>query len=326
MESQSVATLILDQEGAVQAANGSVGDVSFAEASSGRRWPDCFQGWLPSPSLPELPDETMRRSRCFTPDGFPAVVDVIALPDATPQRQFLVTVRADEVSTLPLRLQQLCNVGEVSCGISHEMNNALTILCGWLEVMRGDMKEDHPQRGTIDLLRDEANRLATLARNLQEVARGDANSHEDLDVEKLLTEVTGLVRHEMERSRINLETSFEQGIPRVHGNSGRLKQALLNLLVNARQAMPEGGKITVAANRNQGSHVDLVVEDTGTGIPLEYQARVFRNFFTTKQGGTGLGLPITKRIIEDHGGTIELESNPGSGSRFTIRLPVGSKT
>jgi signal transduction histidine kinase len=326
MESQSVATLILDHKGVVQAANGSVGDVSFAQGSVGRLWPECFQGWLPAPSLPDQPDELARRSRCFTPEGFPAVVDVLNLPDATPERAFAVTIRADEVSTLSLRLQQLCNVGEVSCGISHEMNNSLTILCGWLDVIRGDMVEDHPQRATINLLREESNRLAALARNLQEVARGDTTGDEDLDVSKLLSEVTGLVRHEMDRCHIQLETRLDKEMPKVHGNSGRLKQALLNLLVNARQAMPEGGRIMLAADGNEGDHVNVVVEDTGVGIPMEVQARVFRTFFTTKPGGTGLGLPITKRIVEDHGGTIELESQPGRGSRFTIRLPVGSGT
>jgi two-component system sensor histidine kinase AtoS len=324
MEPQSVATLILDQTGAVRSANGSLGDVSFAEGTIGRAWSDCFQGWVPSPSLPDQPDELVRRSRSSTPEGFPAVVDIIALPDATPDRAFAVIIRADEVSTLPLRLQQLCNVGEVSCGISHEMNNALTILCGWLDVMRGDLTPDSTHLPTVDLLRDEASRLAVLSRNLQEVARGDVNGEEDLDVVKLLSEVTGLVRHEMERSRIRIETRWDENIPKVHGNSGRLKQALLNLLVNARQAMPEGGRITLTADGNEGDHVNLIVEDTGTGIPMEYQTRVFRTFFTTKPDGTGLGLPITRRIVEDHRGTIELESQPGRGSRFTIRLPAGS--
>jgi two-component system NtrC family sensor kinase len=222
---------------------------------------------------------------------------------------------------MPPRLQQLCAVGEVSCGVCHEINNALTIVCGWLEVLRGDLGSDSPHLPTIELLRREAERLALLTRNLQEVARGENETPVDLNLKELLDEVAGLVSNDMEKNNIVFKTDLDAELPSVRGSVGRLKQALLNLLVNARQAMPKGGEILLAAHKADGQ-VALSVQDNGCGIPMELHARIFNTFFTTKPDGTGLGLPITKKIVEDHGGTIQLESAPQLGSRFTIRLPV----
>jgi signal transduction histidine kinase len=126
----------------------------------------------------------------------------------------------------------------------------------------------------------------------------------------------------MEKNRIVVDSQIAPDLPTVCGSAGRLKQALLNLLVNARQAMPDGGRITISADRERDGRVAVAVEDTGCGIPSELHAHVFRTFFTTKSDGTGLGLPITKKIVEDHGGMIQMESEPGHGARFTIHLPT----
>jgi signal transduction histidine kinase len=230
--------------------------------------------------------------------------------------------RSDEVTALPYRLQQLCAVGEVACTVSHEMNNALTLVCGWLEVLRGELGENSPHSRTINVLREEAARTAELTRNLQEVARGASETPRDLDLNELLAEVTGLVRREMEKNRIVVDSQIAPDLPTVCGSAGRLKQALLNLLVNARQAMPDGGRIVITAGRERDGRVAVAVQDTGCGIPMELRSHVFRTFFTTKSDGTGLGLAITKKIVEDHGGAIQMESEPGRGARFTIRLPA----
>ncbi len=129
-----------------------------------------------------------------------------------------------------------------------------------------------------------------------------------------------------QQARIEIKCYVPTDLPRVSLDQELFKQALLNLFLNAQQAMPDGGMLTVQATSGTttepNSHVELCLIDTGSGMPPDMLSKVFRPFFSTKPGGTGLGLPTTRKIIEAHGGTIEVESELGRGTRFTIRLPV----
>jgi len=321
MELPALATVIVDNRGVISAADGA-GSGALGENLVGRAWADVFSGWGLPTALPEDPKAYPLLLRGVTPQGAAIFVEMFLLPPVGSQRLIAALFRTDEVTALPRRLQQLCAVGEVACSVSHEINNALTLVCGWLEVLRGDLGEGSPHLPTINLVREEAARTAELARNLQEVARGAAEPPRELDLKELLGEVAGLVRREMEKNRIAMDSRIAPDLPTVCGSAGRLKQALLNLLVNAQQAMPDGGSIILAAGQGPDGRVCVSVQDTGCGIPPELHSRVFRAFFTTKSDGTGLGLPITKKIVEDHGGTIRMESEPGRGSRFTILLPA----
>lgn len=322
MESLALATVVVDKGGVISAVDGAACGIVLGNDLVGRTWAEVFSGWSLPSALPEDPKAYPFLLRGRTPKGDPVFVEMLRLPQTAADRPIVALFRSDEVTALPHRLQQLCAVGEVACSVSHEMNNALTLVCGWLEVLRGELGENSPQLRTINLVREEAARTAELTRNLQEVARGASETPRDLDLNELLREVTGLVHREMERNRIVVDSQIAPDLPTVCGSAGRLKQALLNLLVNARQAMPDGGHILLTAGRERDGGVAVSVQDTGCGIPLELRSLVFRTFFTTKAGGTGLGLPITKKIVEDHGGVIQMESEPGHGARFTIRLPA----
>ena len=326
MESLALATVVVDTGGTISAVDGAACGIVLGNDLVGRTWAEVFAGWSLPTALPEDPKAYPFLLRGRTPKGDPVFVEMIRLPQNGAGRPIMALFRSDEVTALPYRLQQLCAVGEVACSVSHEMNNALTLVCGWLEVLRGELGENSPHLRTINVVRDEAARTAELTRNLQEVARGASETPRDLDLNELLGEVTGLVRREMEKNRIVVDSQIAPDLPTVCGSAGRLKQALLNLLVNARQAMPDGGRIVLTAGREGDGRVAVSVQDTGCGIPLELRAHVFRTFFTTKTDGTGLGLPITKKIVEDHGGTIRVESEPGRGSRFTILLPARTAT
>jgi signal transduction histidine kinase len=322
MESLALATVVVDNGGIISAVDGAACGVILEKDLVGRTWAEVFSGWgLPS-ALPEDPKAYPFLLRGRTPKGDPVFVEVFRLPHAGAGRATVAVFRSDEITALPYRLQQLCAVGEVACGVSHEMNNALTLVCGWLEVLRGELGENSPHLRILNVVREEAARTAELTRNLQEVARGASETPRDLNLNELLGDVTGLVRREMEKNRIVVDSQIAPDLPTVCGSAGRLKQALLNLLVNARQAMPDGGRIVLTADRERDGRVAVSVQDTGCGIPLELHSHVFHTFFTTKADGTGLGLPITKKIVEDHGGVIQMESEPGHGARFTIRLPA----
>jgi len=250
-------------------------------------------------------------------------VELLRLPaDDAAGASILALFREEQTSTLTSQQQHLGSVGEISAIVAHEINNALTLLTGWLDLIREDLPDDDPRRPTIQLLMGEAMRIGTLTRNLLDVRRACEEETVVLDLRSVLSEVLNFVHHEMEKGCIEVESRIAAELPPIRGSSGRMKQALLNLLVNAGQAMPSGGRLVVVAERDGTDHIRVDVEDTGCGIPEDALQRIFSPFFTTKRDGSGLGLPVTQRIIEDHKGTLRLESQPGKGTRFTLRLPA----
>lgn len=262
--------------------------------------------------LGEMPDTGRAETACLPADG-------LALPAADGERGM------EGADGIPARLQQLCGLGEISSNVAHEINNALTILSGWLEVLKSDLA-DSPSRPTVDLLLGEVERIGKLTRNLQQVARGAQEPPAELDLDRLLSEVADLVRCDMDKNQVALETRIAPDLPAIRGRVGGLKQAMLNLLVNARQATPPGGRIELCATPGPDGCVTVTVRDTGCGIPPELLDQVFQPFFTTKPEGTGLGLCITKRIIEEHGGALRLDSRPGEGALVTMELPARAGT
>jgi signal transduction histidine kinase len=151
-----------------------------------------------------------------------------------------------------------------------------------------------------------------------------------MDLTTLIQDVLILVEKDLQRYRIRLETRIE-GRPEAEVNSGQIQQVLLNLIVNARQAMPNGGTLTVGLKTSSDNSVaEISVKDTGTGIPAEKLQRIFEPFFTTKvadergQGGTGLGLSLARDVMETHGGRIRVESAVGVGTTFTLKLPLAN--
>ena len=147
----------------------------------------------------------------------------------------------------------------------------------------------------------------------------------DLDVNQLIRESLALLEHQLMKSNIHVESNLGRSLSYVHGNRGKLQQVFVNLLLNARDAMPGGGRLTIDTSMND-SIVLVDIRDTGVGITQENIKRIYDPFFTTKNTGkgTGLGLAVTYGIIQDHGGRIFVESTPGKGSKFTLSLPLVS--
>jgi len=140
-------------------------------------------------------------------------------------------------------------------------------------------------------------------------------------VDDLVNELVAFVRPELDRAGVTARVEAEDGAIEASLDESQLRQALLNLIRNAREAMPKGGEVVVRVLRSGPSRVDVIVDDTGTGIPEEARASIFDPFFTTKQRGTGLGLAVTREIVEAHGGTIACEAREPRGTRFRITLP-----
>jgi signal transduction histidine kinase len=221
---------------------------------------------------------------------------------------------------------KLAAVGEMAAGIAHELNNPLTSVTGFAELALDDIPEDSETRKDLEIVMREAVRARDVVRRLLDFARQTESERARASLNEVVDDVVALSRHLIRTSGVTLKLDLEKNLPWVLVDVNQMKQVLLNLIHNALQAMPAGGEMIIAtgsAYRDSRDWIIVSVCDTGVGIPKLDQARIFEPFYTTKgnQGGTGLGLSVTYGIITDHGGQIDVESQPGSGSKFTVWLP-----
>jgi signal transduction histidine kinase len=222
---------------------------------------------------------------------------------------------------------KLAAVGEMAAGIAHELNNPLTTVTGFVELTLADLPPESASRSDLELVLREAKRARDVVRRLLDFARQTESSRIRTDLVEVLNDVIELTRHLIHTSGVELFIDFPETLPWVSIDRNQMKQVFLNLIHNALQAMPSGGEIrltTCAESRDGREWVKTIVRDNGQGILPEHKERLFEPFFTTKsdQGGTGLGLSVTYGIVTDHGGIIDVESEPGSGSSFIVWLPI----
>jgi len=234
-----------------------------------------------------------------------------------------------------LQAEKLSAIGQLVAGVAHELNNPLTSVIGYaqllLEEVRGSEDESQDTQLAHDLRRiaEESDRAAKIVRNLLAFARRQSATRAPQDIVDVMTRVLSLRAYEFRLNAIELETAFEPRLPAVLCDPGQLQQALLNLLLNAEQAMRARPlrRIRVGARYvRECDGVELTIADTGHGIGVENLRRVFDPFFTTRDvgEGTGLGLSICYGIVRDHGGQIAVDSTLGRGTTFTVLLPAAA--
>ena len=221
--------------------------------------------------------------------------------------------------------RRLAELETVAAGLAHEIRNPLSILNLNLGLLAEDLAglDDNRASGRqkkVDALRAEAKRLEGVLNDFLRYARGGALELGDVSLNDLVDEVLDFTGAEAAAHGIHVRRGLADGLPPIRADADRLKQAVLNVVLNAHEAMPDGGELMVET-RPDDDGVSLAVTDTGKGIAPEDLSRVFEVYHSTKPGGTGLGLATTRRIIEGHGGTISVASDPGRGTRFVIRLP-----
>jgi len=226
-----------------------------------------------------------------------------------------------------IQAAKLAAVGEMAAGIAHELNNPLTSVTGFSELVMETIPKQTEAFKDMELVIKEARRARDVVRRLLDFARQSESSFGHASLNEVVDDIVALSRHLIQTSGVELKVSLRPDLPWVSMDSNQIKQVLLNLVHNALQAMPSGGEMEIKTEsvfRNERNGVIVSVRDTGVGIPPEEQARIFEPFYTTKgnQGGTGLGLSVTYGIITDHGGQIDVESQPQIGSTFTVWLPL----
>lgn len=226
-----------------------------------------------------------------------------------------------------IQAAKLAAVGEMAAGVAHELNNPLTTVTGFSEIVLGELPPDSIHREDLEMVLREAKRASQVVRRLLDFSRQGEHMRASADLNEEVTAVIALTRHLIQTNDVNLIVELDKDLPWVSIDSNQIKQVLLNLIHNALQAMTNGGELRVstqAARRENRNWVVMIVKDSGVGIPSDDQGRIFEPFFTTKgnRGGTGLGLSVTYGIVTDHGGTIEVTSEEDQGSTFAVWLPI----
>lgn len=221
------------------------------------------------------------------------------------------------------RAEKLAVVGELAAAIAHEIRNPLTIVAGSIQLIPDKLNDPGFLTSFARIAGEELERVNRTVQGLLSFARFSEPSVTQIDVNAILTRTAEFIRPYARKSWVQVGLDLDPGLPNIKGDAEHLNQAFLNLMLNAVQAMPSGGELR-ASTRYDGrsSFIRVVISDQGLGIPEDDQSKIFDVFFSTKDGGTGLGLSLVHRIIDEHLGFIELDSTVGKGTTFTITLPV----
>lgn len=222
--------------------------------------------------------------------------------------------------------EQYTELATLAGGLAHEIKNPLSTLNLNLQLLAEDFATAESQKerralAKIEVLQKECQRLEDILNDFLRFARASELHRQPTDLSALARDVVAFQEPGIKAAGLVLRTNLPEGLPQASLDADLIRQALLNLLLNAEQATPEGGELLVQT-RAAGNWVYLAVIDTGAGMSPETLSKVFRPFFSTRKGGSGLGLPTTKRIVEAHGGQLNVESAVGKGTAFTIQLPI----
>jgi len=215
------------------------------------------------------------------------------------------------------RLDRLANLGLFSAGIAHEIKNGLVSVNTFCQIMLE--KEDN--REMAEMVRRELQRIDGLVTQMLRLAAPQRAQLASVNVHELLDLTFRLLEHQLNGRLISVRREYRAATARVSADESLLQQAFMNLLLNAIEAMGQGGELT-AGTEDAGGQLRIFIRDTGGGIPAEKFGQIFETFYTTKKQGTGLGLAIARRVVEEHHGRIEVQSEVGRGSTFSVLLPA----
>ncbi|HVF30181.1 MAG TPA: ATP-binding protein [Pyrinomonadaceae bacterium] len=224
--------------------------------------------------------------------------------------------------------EKLSSIGLLAAGVAHEVNTPLTGVSSYTQMLLGMIPETDPKHALLQKMQRQTDRASTIVGNLLNFSRtGESIESAEIDVNKLLDDTLQLLEPQLRKSNVEIVKQYTAIPPRMFGNGGKLQQVFTNLILNARDAMIGGGRITLTTDVNDAGEVNIEVADTGEGISEENLNKVFDPFFTTKGvgNGTGLGLAVSYGIVQEHAGTIEVESEHGNGTTFKLSFPATSK-
>ncbi|HTS58355.1 MAG TPA: ATP-binding protein [Terriglobales bacterium] len=224
---------------------------------------------------------------------------------------------------------KLSSIGLLAAGVAHEVNTPLAVISSYAQMLSKQLVGDSAKSGLLDKITRQTFRASEIVNNLLNFSRTTGTEFSDVDVNKVIGDTLTLLDHQFRTSKVKVESDLGEALPAIHGNPGRLQQVFLNLFLNAKDAMVNGGTLRVATTNGEG--VSVVVSDTGSGIAPEHIRKIYDPFFTTKTSregqarGTGLGLSVTYGIIQEHAGKIRVESSERAGTTFYLDFPSARK-
>ena len=224
-----------------------------------------------------------------------------------------------------IHTRKIASLGTLVSGVAHELNNPINNIILTIDTLVGGRKISEERQATLlDDILTQAIRASGIVKNLLDFSRAETSTTQDVDLAQLLRETIQITGNQITINKINLHQDIPSDLPQIRGNRQGLQQVFLNLVINAVQAMPDGGDLTVTAEPDKNKRIMVRVEDTGGGISPEHLPHIFDPFFTTKEvgQGTGLGLSVSYGIIKKHGGRIDVDSRQGKGSIFTVVIPT----
>lgn len=249
---------------------------------------------------------------------FVILIFVVKRGEGIIQKRALERLRLKEQLS---RAKHLSTLGEMVAGISHEIRNPLGIISSSAALLKKKMKPGDPLISFPDIIVEESGRLNNIITDFLNFAKPKEPNRTPCRVEEVIEKNITFLTSQIDRNGYAVNTHFEENLPEIMADSSMLYQAFLNLLINAMQAMPDGGRVNISAGLDS-DHLWIFFEDDGRGIEDGLMEKIWDPFFTTKEKGTGLGLGIVKNIIESHQGSITIVNKPGKGARVSIKLPV----
>jgi PAS domain S-box-containing protein len=222
-------------------------------------------------------------------------------------------------------VEQMTGIGHMAANVAHEIRNPLIAVGGFARQLHEALDADDSRREYTSIILEEVTRLEQILREQLTLERHLQPVLAPVEINQILKDVRKLLSHGMLSSRIRLIGNLADGLPVTMGDANQLKQAFLNIISNAIQSMPDGGSIEIGTEQ-LGQTIVVTVSDDGPGIPAEVMSKLFVPFFTTRKAGSGLGMPVTRRIVENHGGSISVESEKGRGTTVSITIPIVRST
>jgi len=249
-----------------------------------------------------------------------------ALQESADELERKVEQRTEELQAIQAHLVQsekLAAVGKLAAGVAHEINNPLTGILTNSSLMLEDLEPDHPWRDDIQTIVNETLRCRNIVKGLLDFARQTKPQRKLISMNDVVEDVLNLVRNQTTFRDIRVSTELDPNLPTVLADNDQMRQVVLNIVLNAGDAMPNGGELRVTSTLDAtGNAIDVRIADSGPGIPNDVKAKLFEPFFTTKKTGTGLGLAIAYGIMQRHAGQLHVTTVPGRGTTFTIALPI----
>ncbi len=233
------------------------------------------------------------------------------------------TKELQEIQDSLIRSEKMASLGKMAAGVAHEINNPLTSILLNTHLMLEKVEKNSKLSESLNLIADETSRCSEIVRGLLEFSRQNPPEKNFADVNEIMNTTLGILENQVAFQNIKIIKKLAQNLPRIQLDINKMKQVFWNLMINAAEAMSEGGTLTIASRISEDkNNIEIEFTDTGMGIPKEYINKLFDPFFTTKGGGTGLGLAVSYGIIEQHKGKIEVRSTEYQGSTFVISLPI----